>query len=122
MRLSRITADSPEVEATSVRCQAVLEALRGRFDTARSLLATARATTEKIGLRQGLLETRYFAGIVELLAGDPVAAEPHLRRAYGGLGQLGIGADAGQAAAYLARALLLQGRLDAEGGATPEEG
>ena len=112
VRLSRITADSPEVEATSVRCQAVLEALRGRFDTARALLATARATTEKIGLRQGLLETRYFAGIVELLAGDPVAAEPHLRRAYGGLGQLGIGADAGQAAAYLARALLLQGRLD----------
>ncbi len=95
-----------------MRCQAVLEALRGRFDTARALIATARATTEEIGLRHGLLETEFFAGIVELLAGEPAAAEPPLRLAYGGLGQLGIGADAGQAAAYLARALLLQGRLD----------
>jgi len=112
MRLSRITADSPAVQATSVRCQAVLEALRGRHETARDLLASARTTGEEIGLRHGLLETDLYAGIVELLAGDPVAAEPYLRRAYGGLGQLGIGADAGQAAAHLARALLQQGRVD----------
>ena len=51
MRLSRITADSPAVEATSVRCQAVLEGMRGRFDTARSLLDSARATGRKVGLR-----------------------------------------------------------------------
>jgi tetratricopeptide (TPR) repeat protein len=86
--------------------------MRGRFDTSRSLLASARAIGEEIGLRHGLLETALYSGIVELLAGDPVAAEPHLREAFGGLGQLGIGADAGQAAAYLARSLLLQGRLD----------
>ena len=36
----------------------------------------------------------------------PAAAEPPLRAAYEGLRDLGIGADAGQAAAYLARALL----------------
>ncbi len=112
VRLSRITADSPAVEATSMRCQAVLEALRGRFDTSRSLLDGARVTGEELGLRHGLLETSLYAGIVELLAGDAVAAEPYLRDAFGGLGQLGIGADAGQAAAYLARSLLQQGRLD----------
>ena len=112
MRLSRITADSPAVEATSVRCQAVLEGMRGRFDTARSLLDAARTTGRKVGLRHALLETELYAGIVELFADDPVAAEPHLREAFGGLGRLGVGADAGQAAAYLARALLLQGRLD----------
>ena len=112
MRLSRITADSPAVEATSVRCQAVLEGMRGRFDTARSLLDAARTTGRKVGLRHGLLETELYAGIIELFADDPVAAEPHLREAFGGLGRLGVGADAGQAAAYLARALLLQGRLD----------
>ena len=112
MRLSRITADSPAVEATSVRCQAVLEGMRGRFDTARSLLDSARATGRKVGLRHGLLETELYAGIIELFADDPVAAEPHLREAFGGLGRLGVGADAGQAAAHLARALLLQGRLD----------
>ncbi len=112
VRLSRITADSPAVVATSSRCQAVLEAMRGRFDTARSLLDASRTTSLELGLDHGLLETSLYAGIVELLADDPAAAEPHLRHAFGGLGQLGIGADAGQAAAHLARALLLQGRLD----------
>ncbi|MDX2380831.1 MAG: AAA family ATPase, partial [Acidimicrobiia bacterium] len=112
IRLLRITTGSPGVEATSTRCQAVLEALRGRFDTARAMLADALATVEELGLRHGWLETQLYSGIVELLAGDPAAAEPHLRSAYGGLGRLGIGADAGQAAAHLSRALLLQGRLD----------
>ncbi len=112
VRLSRIAADSPAVVATSSRCQAVLEAMRGRFDTARSLLEASRVTNLELGLDHGLLETSLFAGIVELLADDPVAAEPHLRHAFGGLGQLGIGADAGQAAAHLARSLMRQGRLD----------
>ena len=112
VRLSRIAADSPAVVATSSRCQAVLEAMRGRFDTARSLLSASRTTSLELGLDHGLLETSLFAGIVELLADDPVAAEPHLRDAFGGLGQLGIGADAGQAAAHLARSLMRQGRLD----------
>ncbi|HUS43991.1 MAG TPA: AAA family ATPase [Ilumatobacteraceae bacterium] len=115
VRLSRIAADSPAVVATSSRCQAVLEAMRGRFDTARSLLSASRVTSLELGLDHGLLETSLFAGIVELLADDPVAAEPHLRDAFGGLGQLGIGADAGQAAAHLARSLMRQGRLDEAG-------
>ena len=112
IRLLRITTGSPAVEATSIRCQAVLEALRGRFDTARTMLGTARQTAEEVGLRQDLNQTEYYAGLVELFAADPVAAEPHLRQAYEGLGRLGIGADAGQAAAHLARSLLLQGRID----------
>src|SRR5262249_9144557 len=41
VRLLRITTASPSVEATSMRCQAVLEALRGRFDVARSLISSA---------------------------------------------------------------------------------
>lgn len=112
IRLLRITTGSPAVEATSIRCQAVLEALRGRFETARTMLGTARETAEEMGLRRDLMETEFYAGLVELLADDAVAAEPHLRRAYDGLDRLGIGADAGQAAAHLARALLIQGRID----------
>ncbi|MEM7285308.1 MAG: AAA family ATPase [Actinomycetota bacterium] len=112
VRLLRITTGSPAVEATSIRCQAVLESLRGRHDTARTMLETARSTLEEIGHDHGLMETAKFAGLVELLAGDPAAAEPHLQAAHDGLGRLGIGADAGQAAAYLARALMLQGRLE----------
>lgn len=111
LRLLRITSASPTVEATSIRCQGMLEALRGRFDSARSKLETSRATARELGLRHGLYETELFAGLVELFAGDAAAAEPHLRAARDGLGRLGIGADAGQAAALLARSLLLQGRV-----------
>ena len=112
LRLLRITTASPAVEATSVRCQGMLEALRGRFDSAREKLAVSRTTARDLGLRQGLFETELFAGFVELWAGDPVAAEPHLRAAHEGLGRQGIAADAGQAGALLARSLLMQGRID----------
>ncbi len=112
IRLLRITDGSPSVEATSVRCQGVLEAMRGRFEASRELLAKSRAAAEEFGLRQGRYETELFGGIVELWAGEPVAAEEHLREAASGLGRLGIGTDAGQAQAYLARALMEQGRVD----------
>ena len=71
VRLLRITTASPSVEATSMRCQAVLEALRGRFDVSRSMLASARASLEELGLRHGLLETELFTGMVELIADNP---------------------------------------------------
>ncbi|MDW3219476.1 MAG: adenylate/guanylate cyclase domain-containing protein [Acidimicrobiales bacterium] len=112
IRLLRITSASPMVEAVSIRCQAVLEAMRGRFDEARTLIDRSQAIVEELGLRHGILECRMFAGYIELLAGDPVAAEPHLRVAHAGLGTLGVGADAGQAAALLSRSLLAQGRTD----------
>ena len=110
VRLLRITTASPSVEATSMRCQAVLEALRGRIDVSRTMLASARATLEELGLRHGLLETDLFTGMVELIGGDAAAATAPLRAAYEGLDTLGVGADAGQAAALLATVLLAQGR------------
>ncbi len=112
IRLLRVTSASPTVEAVSIRCQAVLEAMRGRFDEARTLMARSQTIAEELGLRHGLLECRLFAGHIELLARDPVAAEPHLRVAHAGLGTLGVGADAGQAAALLSQAFLDQGNVD----------
>lgn len=112
LRLLRITTTSPAVEATSIRCQGMLEALRGNFDSARDKFEASRSTARNLGLRHGLYETELFAGFVELLAGDPVAAEPHLVLARNGLGALGIGADAGKAASWLARSMLLQDRVD----------
>ena len=58
------------------------------------------------------MEVELFAGLIEALAGDPTAAEGHLRTAYAGLADMGVGADAALAAALLARALLDQGRTD----------
>ena len=67
---------------------------------------------EELGLSHGLLETDLFTGMVELIAGDGAAAVAPLRAAYEGLGTLGVGADAGQAAALLASAPLEQGEID----------
>ncbi|MEI6251202.1 MAG: tetratricopeptide repeat protein [Mycobacteriaceae bacterium] len=112
VRMQRMTTAAPSLEATSLRCLAVLELLRGRPDKARSMLADARQIVADLGLRHGLMETELFAGIIELMVGDPVAAEPHFRTALEGLDALGAGADAGQAAALLARSVLAQGRID----------
>ncbi|HEX3547755.1 MAG TPA: BTAD domain-containing putative transcriptional regulator, partial [Mycobacterium sp.] len=71
VRLLRITTDSPAVEATSTRCQAVLEAFRGRTAAARRMIDSARRTVTELGLRHALLEVEQFAGIVELVVDDP---------------------------------------------------
>ncbi|AGB22983.1 putative ATPase [Mycobacterium sp. JS623] len=112
VRMQRMTTAAPSLEATSLRCLAVLEMLRGRSNKARTMLADARQVVADLGLRHGLMETELFAGIIESMEGDPIAAEPHFRTALEGLDALGVGADAGQAAALLARSVLVQGRLD----------
>ncbi len=112
VRLLRITTASPAVEAASNRCQAVLESLRGRFDVSRSMLTSARTALEELGLRHGIAQTELYAGMVEMIAGNPHAAIEPLRAAYAGLGTLGVGADAGQAAALLSIALLAEGDVD----------
>ncbi|ORW93864.1 hypothetical protein AWB92_11995 [Mycobacterium sp. IEC1808] len=113
VRLLRITTDSPAVEATSTRCQAVLEAFRGRAAAARRMIDSARRTVTELGLRHALLEVEQFAGIVELVVDDPAAAEPHLRKAYNGFRRMGLDADTAETAALLGRTCLTLGR-DAE--------
>ena len=110
VRLLRITTDSPAVEATSTRCQAVLEAFRGRAVAAQRMIDSARRTVTELGLRHALLEVEQFAGIVELVADDPTAAEPHLRKAYNGFRRMGLDADTAETAALLARTCLALGR------------
>src|SRR5246127_1117755 len=113
VRLLRITTDSPAVEATSTRCQAVLEAFRGRAEAARRMIDSARRTVTELGLRHALLEVEQFAGIVELVVDDPGAAETHLRKAYNGFRRMGLDADTAETAALLGRTCLVLGR-DAE--------
>ena len=56
VRVLRITQGSPAVEAVALRCQAVLEALRGRSEAARRMLASSRRMVEELGVTQRLLE------------------------------------------------------------------
>ncbi len=75
VRILRMTPGNRHVEAVALRCQAVLEAMRGRADAARDILAAGRATLEELGLTLELCELAVHAGIVELLAGEAAAAE-----------------------------------------------
>lgn len=106
VRLLRITTGSPVVEAASTRCQAVLDAFRGRAAAARQLIESARRSLTELGMRHALLEVDQFAGIIEMVADDPAAAEAHLRRAYEGFRRMGLDADTAETAALLARACL----------------
>nr|WP_268778108.1 BTAD domain-containing putative transcriptional regulator [Mycolicibacterium malmesburyense] len=106
VRLLCITTGSPLVEATSTRCQAVLDAFRGRAAEGRRLIESARRTLTELGLRHALLEVDQFAGIIELVADDAAAAEPYLRRAYEGFRRMGLDTDTADTAALLARACL----------------
>ncbi|WP_231972758.1 BTAD domain-containing putative transcriptional regulator [Mycobacterium sp. E3305] len=113
VRLLRITTDSPAVEATSTRCQAVLEAFRGRAAAARRMIDSARRTVTELGLRHALVEVEQFAGIVELVVDEPAAAEAYLRKAYNGFRRMGLDADTAETAALLGRTCLALDR-DAE--------
>ncbi len=112
VRVLRITNGAPAVESVALRCQAVLEALRGRMDAARRMVASARRTVDQLGLAHRRLETEVAAGLIELLDGEAEAAEALLRPAYEELRDRGLGGEAAQAAALLGRALLIQGRDD----------
>lgn len=113
VRLLRITTDSPAVEATSTQCQAVLEAFRGRAAAARRMIDSARRTVTELGLRHALCEVEQFAGIIELVADEPGAAEPLFRKAYNGFRRMRLEADTAETAALLGRTCLALGR-DAE--------
>lgn len=112
VRLLRITTDSPAVEATSTRCQAVLEAFRGRAAAARRMIDSARRTVTELGLRHAVLEVEHYAGIVELVIDDPAAAEAHFRLAYNGFRRMRLDADTAETAALLGGACLALGRDD----------
>ncbi len=106
VRVLRITQGAPAVEATALRCQAVLEALRGRTEAARRMIAVSRGLVQELGITQRLLEVEVSAGLIELLERDAATAESHLREAYDGLRRHGLAIDAAQAGALLGRALL----------------
>ena len=112
VRIVRMTPGNRHVETMALRCQAVLEAMRGRAEAGRAILRDGRVALEELGLTLELHELDMYAGIVELLADEPAAAEEHLTAARDGFAALGVDIGAAQAAALLARALLEQDRDD----------
>jgi len=102
---------NPAASAGVLQSLAGLHAMEGRFDEARELLATSEATFEELGLTLSTAVS-HDAATVELLAGDPVAAERILRRGYAALEEMGDRALLSTTAAFLGQALLAQDRAD----------
>ena len=87
-----------------------LYAMRGRFAEARDLYTSAFVILEDLGLRLRMASRRTISGAVELLAGDPVAAERELRWGFERLSEMGERIDRPGVAAQLAEALYEQAR------------
>jgi len=89
-----------------------VHAMRGQFDTARKLIAETAAVQEDFGntFRATLSSATGF-GVVEMLAGNPVAAEEYLSRGYEVLKEAGVTGFLSTVAANLANALYVQGRF-----------
>ena len=97
--------------ATVLEPLAGLHAMEGRFDEARSLLATTEAAFEELGLSLNSAVSHHTA-MVELLAGDPAAAERCLRKGIEALEGMGDRVLLSTTAAFLGQAVLAQGRDD----------
>jgi class 3 adenylate cyclase/tetratricopeptide (TPR) repeat protein/DNA-binding winged helix-turn-helix (wHTH) protein len=105
---SEVSAN-PAAAADVLQSLAALHAMEGRFDQARDLLAISSAVFEELGLTLTSLAGHDRAWI-ELVAGDPVAAEQSLRAGYSTLEEMGETNLLSTSAAYLAQALLAQQR------------
>ena len=100
------------VEANVLCYLAGFTAMEGRSEEARALYARGRSIFEELGHTSGLAAHRLLSGSVELLLGDPYAAELELRSGCEQLEAMGETGILSSLVAFLAEALLLQNRLE----------
>ncbi|HEX7147514.1 MAG TPA: tetratricopeptide repeat protein, partial [Actinomycetota bacterium] len=104
--------DSYRVEMAALHTLAGLHAMAGQFGQARELGEAAAQIAGKLGPSRFAAICAQFLGQVELLAGDPAAAERWLRWGAGILERMGEQGLRAEMTANLARALAAQGRDD----------
>jgi class 3 adenylate cyclase len=102
---------SPLATAQMLPPFASLYAMQGDFETARSLVQEANTLLGELG-RIYTVALAHHDATVELLAGQPAAAEERLRTAYERLDELGEKALFASTASMLAHAVYAQGRYD----------
>jgi tetratricopeptide (TPR) repeat protein len=90
----------------------MLEAMSGRFDEARRHIDESRALARDLGLIWQASVQELFSGYIELLAGDPVAAERAMRVAADGFREIGEGWFLTVTTVDLLRAVYEQGRYE----------
>jgi tetratricopeptide (TPR) repeat protein len=114
-RLSAILEQSRgdrRVEIGVTRARADLEAMRARFAEARGLIVYGKALARELGDQVALASVLRDAGFVEMLAGDPVAAETEYRQGFEILERISDLGHLASAAPDLGDALYAQGRYD----------
>jgi class 3 adenylate cyclase/tetratricopeptide (TPR) repeat protein len=92
--------------------EACFDAMRGAFDPARERIRESEALAERFGSDVWASAGYEFGGHVEMMAGDPAAAERSYRKEYELHRRLGDEGHGSTAAAYLALALCPLGRFD----------
>jgi class 3 adenylate cyclase/tetratricopeptide (TPR) repeat protein len=105
--------EQPRLEAWTESMLAVLEAMRGQSEVARALYRNSQQVLANLGLKIHLASAHMCAGMAELVMSQPVAAEREFRRGYALLDEMGERAQLSTMAAFLARALIAQGRYGA---------
>ncbi len=105
-------AGTLRLEASLLAWGGYLRAMRGEIEEGRRRYHRSRHTLEELGMRFALSHGSVIAAGVELLAGDPVAAEQVLRDGFMDLEEMGAPAAASTVAAWLAHALAEQQRWD----------
>ena len=104
------TRASRAVEARALRTLGAVRAMQGDFDEARGLVRRSRGILEDLGMRLRAAFASDAAAFVEMLAGEPEAAERELRAGYQSIERLGEQGYLATAAALLAHAVCAQGR------------
>jgi class 3 adenylate cyclase/tetratricopeptide (TPR) repeat protein len=109
--LRSASAGMRPAESLILACQAHLEAMRGNAELSRAHARAAVTMLEDLGHRVQAAGQWMFIGISELVLGDLVAAERKLRTGCDELQELGETGYLSTMAAYLALALVLEGKV-----------
>jgi predicted ATPase/class 3 adenylate cyclase len=111
-QLLQEASGDPWAEADLLKPLCVLYAYAGRAADARAALARTRSIFASFGAEYALAESAIPAGVMELVIGDPAAAERYLREGYQAFRAMGERGYPVPIAAHLAEALYVQGRFD----------
>ncbi|MGH2555994.1 MAG: ATP-binding protein, partial [Actinomycetota bacterium] len=110
--LGRASGDRKAM-STALFTMGKLEAMRGRFDDARDLIARSRSILEEVSLPVWVAgPLAQMSGWVEILAGNPAAAEQELQAGAKTLQQIGELPWLSTVAGIMAEAVYAQGRYD----------